>query len=78
MKVGDIIFWHGRNTIALVIRIESYNDYIDTHENLWVCLLDEDGVTYDDLSDGYTIVDENWGWPVWHNDHKENTCKSAI
>jgi len=78
MKVGDLIFWHGRNTIALVICVESYNSHTLSHENLWACLFEEgDGmITHDDLSDGYTIIDENWDWPPWHINHKGDAYES--
>jgi hypothetical protein len=68
VKVGDLIFWHGRNTIALVISVDSEKNW--SHENLWACLLEEDGmIINDDLGEGYTVIDENWDWPRWHINH---------
>ena len=69
MKAGDLIYWHGRNTIALVIHIDGTYP-----SELWVCLLEADNgmITYDYLEEGYTIIDENWTWPDWHINHKDN------
>jgi len=64
MKAGDLIFWHGRNTIALVVSVESETNWC--HENLWVALLEEGIIINDDLAEGYTIIDKNWNWPDWH------------
>ena len=47
MKAGDLIFWHGRNTIALVIYVDGTYP-----SELWVCLFDEDGITHDYLEEG--------------------------
>ena len=67
MKVGDLIYWHGRNTIALVIKI----DVIDW-EDPWYCLLEagDDNITHDYLEEGYTIIDAHWDWPRWHINHR--------
>ena len=67
MKVGDLIYWHGRNTIALVIQVDGTYP-----SELWVCLFDEDGITHDYLEEGYTVINENWTWPEWHINHEEN------
>ena len=69
IKSGDLIFWHGRNTIALVVRVE----YADRPCDRWVHLLEADGfITHDPLDDGCTVIDENWDWPEWHINHKDN------
>ena len=79
MKVGDLIFWHGRNTIALVVSIDACPN--EHAEAWWVCLLEEGGaLIYDDLPDGHTVIDENWNWPSWHVNNKQpkvkiSTCK---
>jgi len=69
MKAGDLIFWHGRNTIALIISVTKEKSWC--HENLWVYLLEDGVLMSDDLAEGYTIIDENWEWPSWHVDYKE-------
>ena len=75
MKPGDLIFWHGRNTIALVINIVGVPDPVNStnpEEYAWYCLLEDGMITHDYLADGYTVIDENWDWPEWHIDHKDN------
>ena len=67
LKQGDLIFWHGRNTIALVINIES--DAVNS--NKWYCLLEDGMLTHDYLEDGYTVIDANWDWPEWHVTREE-------
>ena len=64
IKAGDLIFWHGRNTIALIIAVDS--DPYRRHACMWVWLLENGVLMSDDLSEGYTIIDENWNWPEWH------------
>jgi len=67
---GNLIFWHGGNTVALIIDIMySPNEHADAW---WVTLLDEDGIFDDDLAEGFTIVDEKWNWPSWHTYYKQN------
>jgi len=70
VKVGDLIYWHGSNSIALVIEIDACPN--EHAEAWWVCLLDEEGTVTDDLSDGFTIVDEDFDWPEWHVNYKED------
>ena len=77
MKVGDLIYWHGRNTIALVIKIDVFPDPVGSTnpgEHVWYCLLEagDDMITHDYLDDSYTIIDENWDWPDWHINHQDN------
>jgi hypothetical protein len=74
MKVGDLIFWHWNNTIALVISVILEKN--QCHENLWVCLLEDGMLISDDLSDGYTIIDEKWKWPVWHVNSEDDAYES--
>lgn len=69
MKVGDLIFWHLGNTIALVLSVDT-DHTVDVHKNLWVYLLEDGMIAGDDLSDGYTIIDKNWNWPKWHINHR--------
>ena len=73
MKVGDLIYWHGRNSIALVINIEAPSDIVGG-EQPWYCLLEagDDMITHDYLEDGYTVINEDWDWPKWHVNHGDN------
>jgi hypothetical protein len=77
VKVGDLIYWHGRNTIALVINIMEFPDPTGSTklgEHVWYCLLDSDDgmITHDYLEEGYTIINESWNWPDWHINHEDN------
>ena len=75
IKAGDLIFWHGRNTIALVVHVDVYiTDVAPVVKRMWVCLLEagDDLITHDPLDDGYTVIDKNWFWPEWHINHGDN------
>ena len=75
VRAGDLIFWHGRNTIALVVHVDVHIERIlPLVKRTWACLLeaDDDMVTHDDLSGGYTVIDKNWYWPEWHINHRDN------
>jgi hypothetical protein len=66
MKVGDLILWHGGNTIALVIHVrqlERPRPDLRGLDNWWVTLFDEDGIFEDDLGEGFSIIDENFVLP---------------
>ena len=76
MKAGDLIYWHGRGTLALVIFVE-YDSNILPREDLWACLLEDDGMLiHDDLAEGYTVINDSWDWPGWHINHKNNKSKN--
>ena len=68
MKTGDLIYCHGRNSIALVINVDT------SFGMRWVCLLEagDEVITHDDLEDGYIIIDDKWNWPEWHINHRDN------
>jgi hypothetical protein len=70
VKVGDLILWHWNYSIALVISVDTEKNWC--HENFWVCLFEDGEITNDDLSDGYTVIDEDFDWPEWHINHREN------
>jgi len=66
MRVGDLILWHGGNTIALVINVKQLNHPRRGADHWWVTLFDEDGVFEDDLAEGFSIIDEDFELPEWY------------
>jgi hypothetical protein len=72
MKAGDLIYWHGRNSIALVIEIDAEPN--EHAEAWWVCLLEagDDMITHDGLEEGFIVIDDDWDWPEWHINHRDN------